>query len=205
VAEFRQLLKAALAELGDSPTDSRISTESVVQRLAAVGAGTESNPTLDQPRTRRVAPGLWLALAAVPLLLVGAGGLLVVALVLGWSSAGGPAPVPPPAPLPPVEAPSPPAPAAPTPFHVASEPAGAEVWEGTRMLGVTPLDLELLPGAPPRTLEVRLAGHVTQRLSQAFSASPVEVRVALEKVPRASPRPRPERPKPVPDDIRIER
>lgn len=67
-------------------------------------------------------------------------------------------------------------------LRVVSEPSGAEVRLGGRLLGVTPLRVER--SLPDRfTLELRLADHEPARVSVQAVASPVQVAVPLQPLP----------------------
>lgn len=146
-------------------------------------------------------------LVAVPaaVVLVGGGGLL-------WLSTGSPAPLPVPVAAPPVPAPlaarpapqplplaapqapavsppgavEPPAVAGPVKVHLASIPAGAEIFEGDSLLGTTPVDLKL-ERERPHALVFRKEGYQEQRrqLDLARAASDtLDVAVTLSPVAR---------------------
>ncbi|MCB9683715.1 MAG: hypothetical protein H6735_01580 [Alphaproteobacteria bacterium] len=144
-------------------------------------------------------------------------GLLAIAIVgLGFlvsgvaRTAGGPPATPEPAPVSaPALPPSPePAPVATTPEQVTivSVPPGAEVRDGDRTLGTTPLVLEVREQDPERTLVLALDGHEPFQVVLGFgggdrrvSADLVPVRPAQRPRPVAPTTPRPVRPEPAPE------
>jgi serine/threonine-protein kinase len=86
---------------------------------------------------------------------------------------------------------------------VSSEPDNAEVWEGGKLWGTTPLviRLGLLPDEATRVFEVRAPGYQPYEVSQGPSPRDVEVHAILSHSKPTPVQPKPE-PKP---DIRIER
>lgn len=130
------------------------------------------------------------------------GGLLLFGAVLAggawWSGRSAPpAPVAA-APVAPAPAPEAAQPAAVAVLTLVSEPPAAEVWEGDRFLGLTPVEVALDPGegTAERAFELRLAGHATQVVRQPFSTVDVRHSVALRRIPRPGPAPKdPPRPR----------
>lgn len=135
--------------------------------------------------------GKWVALGAVALLLGGGG---AAAVFLGGNKT--PArPTPPPTPVvappTPVVAAQPPTPtpnaqgtAIPTPAPVVkliTEPAGAEVWSGTELLGQTPLDIPRPSGGDRLTIEVRANGFVPREVTLSALTVAPELRFTLEE------------------------
>ena len=84
------------------------------------------------------------------------------------------------------------APVAPAPprsfaLSIESTPPGAQVVEGERSLGTTPLRIPLgTEPTPPRSFELRLAGYQAFRLEQGPATADVEVRVPLVALPPAT-------------------
>ncbi|WP_241759581.1 serine/threonine protein kinase [Pyxidicoccus parkwayensis] len=201
-----------------APSAGRGSTPSniVVAKSQAAPAGSGSSPSRARPTTPapRAAPpappppppapegmstGKKVALVAVPLVLLGIG----AAVVLGSSGGGTQQPA-----LTPIEAAKPSPVAAGntgTPSTASknlivtfnSTPSGASIYEGTEMLGTTPIKLEL-PRDKVTALSFRLAGYKDEERTLNFSriaGDSQSVEVTLEQVRAAAPSPRPTKPK----------
>lgn len=220
VAALKDALRSVLVEIAEtSTTASRLSTESLIRKALDKRDRRDdpldpptalSHPTLNRPH---VAPGrsrLWIA---VPLLLAG---LAILTLGVGTILAVtfGARPVDDPVQTTLAEEPPTEAAPAEVPLQLTSTPDGAEVWEGTRMHGVTPLDLTLRSDGGERQFQLKLPGFEPHALLQGPSDAPVALHTELTPVlpePVAAPRPPPEpkprpRPKPSSDlDILIER
>src|SRR5690606_12714812 len=81
------------------------------------------------------------------------------------------------------------APAALVTLRVDSVPAGAEVWEGDRVRGRTPLDVQVPRGAPPPRLRLQLEGHAPFALEEPPLERDRELRVQLIPAPPRPPTP----------------
>jgi serine/threonine-protein kinase len=85
------------------------------------------------------------------------------------------------------------------PTQITSEPAGAEIWEGTRLHGVTPLALDIVEGKT-RQFTLKLAGHIETPLELTGHADQTSHQTTMAKKARIR------RPPPiVKDDIKISR
>lgn len=81
------------------------------------------------------------------------------------------------------------------PFTLSSSPTGADVYDGSKLIGVTPLKLTLVNSelrGRERIFTVRLSGYRPQSVSRGPSASPVEQHItltalAISKAKAASP------------------
>ncbi|NLE86053.1 MAG: protein kinase [Myxococcales bacterium] len=153
------------------PPSGRHPSDSVTRTLAA--------PQETAPGRRRA------AVVAALLLVAGASsGLWFVAAsrspaaskdaAVSGSPSGSPAKEPPPG-----SAPGERAPAALVTLRVDSVPAGAEVWEGDRVRGRTPLDVQVPRGAPPPRLRLQLEGHAPFALEEPPLERDRELRVQL--------------------------
>ena len=71
---------------------------------------------------------------------------------------------------------------APTLLHLESEPSGASVWVGGRLLGATPIDIDALPASEEQELLLTKRGYREHKLPVTLSAGErQEKRVALSK------------------------
>lgn len=149
---------------------------------------------MERSRMPLVAGGIALLIAVVVLLVVGLG--------------GEPSPEP-------AQEPAPAAPATIPLLALSSEPAGAEVYEGSRLLGVTPLSVPL-DRAEQRTFALRLDGYQEQTVVIEPTTADTARSVTLPKASapregRERPRPSANQPQPQPRprdkdlDILIER
>ncbi len=208
VAGLRTELRAVLQELADVPTDSGAMIGPAVSGARKLPDPTvESQPTMSRPEVASEGgrSRLW------PAMLVGglAGALAIVALLAGgawWVSSGAGPEEPAAVAAAPARAPVEPAPAAApraSAVKVSSTPPGAEVWQGTTLRGVTPIELAHVEGEPPLELELRSAGHEPQKVAHPWSAETSELAVTLKALPAPSPAPKaapkaqPAKPRPV--------
>lgn len=215
VADLRDALRGVLIEIAESsPTASRLTTESLIRqaldRRDRTDTGLESpagwsQPTLNRPQQqeKRRSRLLFFLLPVLLLFVVLVGAFV---LILGTDQpADGTAST---SSEPPTQEPQAAA-TSPVPLHLTSVPPGAEVWEGNRMHGITPLELQLHPDAGEREFQLKLAGFEPYVLTQGASDAPVELRADLIPVPpepvvapRPKPRPRP-KPEPRSEDLDI--
>ncbi len=84
-------------------------------------------------------------------------------------------------------------------LNITTEPSGAEVWEGNRNHGVTPLALDLEKGVD-RQFELRLEGHEDAPFRVEDTERDLDRHLLLEAIPVREPTPIPE-----PEPIFIER
>ncbi len=135
----------------------------------------------------------------LPLLIFGGSLLVGLAVVFVLLRPGPPPPTPAPTPVvaPVVVAPPPPpvVEAAPSPvtFRIVSDPPGAEVFQGEKSLGLTPLTLPLLPGADgvaSASLRLQLEGYEPLEVQASGAGPEVAVNPRLRKLPEA-PTPKP--------------
>ncbi len=77
-------------------------------------------------------------------------------------------------------------------LQVSTNPAGAEVWQDGRRVGVTPLTLENLPPRKSVEIELRLSGYKTAKESILIPNAdvPQDWQATLEEIPRFTLRPR---------------
>jgi hypothetical protein len=175
-------------------------------KFVTPGAGTPAPPKHAPPPPQQSSRVLTIVLFVVAVAL---GSVATVAVV----KRGQPAVVvqPTPTPVEPVKPPPPqppPAPSAVT-FHIDSEPQGASVTEGDKVLGVTPLDFDRPAGADGRTraeVTLTLEGYVPITVTAGGSGPRIEVlqKLQVEKAPvivqppAPAPAPAPVKPAPPP-------
>lgn len=164
--------------------------------VPAPSSSTLTEPALAAPRARKPRSQALLALALLALVAgIGGGWALVRATAPRPAPAVDAVPLPAPAPAalvdpppaPAVEAPQPvpgphPAPAVRT-VHLVTAPAGAKVHADGKLLGTTPLDLEVAEGRP-RKVRFALDGYRPARRLVAYKLKASTVEVALQKRPR---------------------
>lgn len=126
--------------------------------------------------------GKWIAIGAVALVLLGGGG---AAFVMTRPAAHVPVPptvvLPPPVAIvtpPPTTPPTTPV-AAPT-VRMITEPAGAEVWSGSELLGQTPVDIPRPTGGDHLALELRAPNFEPRQVTLSALTVAPELRFTLE-------------------------
>ena len=166
---------AHLASLTESNPDAPTLHYSDVRTGSAVQAPVTDVPLAVSAAVQKRSP--------LPIVLAGVTLVLLVGLTLGFtrlfsSKAGTPAAAASPAPVA----------AATFALRLESEPTGAEVLEGDRVLGKTPLTLPVeraAAKASPRSFSLRLAGYQPYPVRQGDSAADVVVRAPLVAEPAA--------------------
>lgn len=128
-------------------------------------------------------------------MLLGAAGIVGLAAAVGlWFGvlrSSPPIPPPPIAP-PPIEAPVAPPPAAPVTglVFVTSEPPGAELWDASARVGLTPFAIER-PVGSRFTLLVKAKGHQDEALAHVVGSGRADLHVILRKLAKPAPGGRP--------------
>jgi serine/threonine protein kinase len=178
VDAVRKALRDTLVIIGDATGEHSDEMRGMPARASrgdeASGSGPQamvidgSAPTIERETPRSSMSPVLVAVVAM-LLLLGFVGVVVVGIVVfGIGSSGETSEAPPVADAAPPPAPLPPPPASnPTEVWVtiASSPAGAQIWEGTRLHGVTPLAVAI-PPSTAHTYTLKLDGY------EPFDASP---------------------------------
>jgi serine/threonine protein kinase len=213
VDALREALKDAAAHLGEvtgEHTGDR-SGQGKVPASLSTPARREPSASLDATMTAPVpSRGVpWLAVAGVLgllfLVLAGLGTAFVVGQLGSGEQPEGEAtvvvPATPPEPEPPAE---PPPAAKAAVLTLDSEPQGAEIWEGNKLHGKTPLPIPLdVEGE--RTFTLKLKGYEDLNVVQGAAEADLTLKPELKKKAVIKPKVPPKKPKPTADDIRSER
>lgn len=158
-------------------------------------------PVSEQPAPQSRGATSIIAFLGLLSILLGVGLVGIVLFVLTRTEAPpGPTPVPVPVIAPPEPPPPAPEPPAPTVLSVGitSTPPGAEVWEGSSVLCVTPCSIEHPEHAPlPRSLVLKAENHLDTPYQLDDPRLPHHVPLQVKAAP-VRPTPRPARPSPGP-------